>query len=553
MSRLRQQTAALLQLAAIRYRSLFENAVVGICQTTPAGQFLTANRTLVRLLGYDSVGELQASFSTVGLQLPVEPERLAEGNGRLATPGGVRRFETQLCRKDGSILWASVCTQAVYNTAGTLLYFDNFIEDITARERIKAERARRTAQLQALAQVSQEINATLSLKEAIQIIAERTLDIVGVHQAAVKLTSNDSRTRTIEHVATSDTSVAWYKFHKKLKDSGISARVCRQKRPMRLTQAALAAHPEWWGEDGQAVGRHVPLRGWLAAPLVGSDGRNLGLIQLADKREGEFTEEDEAILVQLAQLTAMAVEKARLAEQVQAGHERLQALSHRLVQVQETERREIVRELHDEVGQTLTGLKLLLETSMRLPGSEAARANLCKGQGLLDELMARVRTLSLHLRPTMLDDLGLLPALLWHFERYTAQTRVQVVFTHDGLEGRRFLPEVETAVYRIAQEALTNVFRHARVNEVCVTIRANTETLHLRIEDHGRGIPPAVMAVLGASTGLGNMQERVRLLGGQCLIDSAPGMGTRILVTLPLQYPSTGENTPPCTPRQRRP
>jgi signal transduction histidine kinase len=126
---------------------------------------------------------------------------------------------------------------------------------------------------------------------------------------------------------------------------------------------------------------------------------------------------------------------------------KLQEYARRLLEVQEQERRHLARELHDEVGQVLTGLKLTLEAGTYLPADELPDS-LRAALGLVQELTARVRDISLRLRPTMLDDLGLLPALLWLFERYTAQTHVRVNFEHRGLEGR-FPPEVETTAYRV--------------------------------------------------------------------------------------------------------
>jgi signal transduction histidine kinase len=218
---------------------------------------------------------------------------------------------------------------------------------------------------------------------------------------------------------------------------------------------------------------------------------------------------------------------------VRAGRDRLRALSRRLVEVQETERRHIARELHDEVGQLLTGLKLILEMGMRLP-SDAVKANLDEAEALVNEIMARVRKLSLDLRPTMLDDLGLLPALLWHIERYTTQTTVRVAFRHTGLEGRRFAPEVETAAYRIVQEALTNVARHAGVSEAAVRVWCDQDLLSIRVEDQGVGFVPEALLDAGVSTGLSGMHERMALLGGHLAIEAAPGAGVRLTAEIPL-------------------
>jgi PAS domain S-box-containing protein len=207
--------------------------------------------------------------------------------------------------------------------------------------------------------------------------------------------------------------------------------------------------------------------------------------------------------------------------------ERQNILSRRLIEVQEAERRSIALELHDEISQILTGLKLTLEMGARLPADEA-RASIAQAQVLVNELMGRARNLSLNLRPGMLDDLGLLPALLWHIEHYTSQTKVQVTFKHSGLKERRFAPEVETAAYRIVQEALTNAARHADVKEVTVRVWADQQTLATQIEDRGRGFDPEQALSAGSTSGLAGMHERATLLGGNFSIESHQGAGTRV-------------------------
>lgn len=225
-------------------------------------------------------------------------------------------------------------------------------------------------------------------------------------------------------------------------------------------------------------------------------------------------------------------ERKRDEEKLQEYAQSLQALSQRLLQVQESERRHLARELHDEVAQALTVLNLTLEMSLRQEG-EPLRASLAEAQAQVKELTTRVRDLSLRLRPTMLDDLGLLPALVWLFQRYSAQTRVQIDFQHSGL-ARRFRPEVETAAYRIVQEALTNVARHARVHAATVRLWLDRDRLWVQIEDRGFGFDLEQVANLGTSSGLSGMKERARLLGGNLVVESVPGSGTCLTAELPL-------------------
>jgi PAS domain S-box-containing protein len=213
--------------------------------------------------------------------------------------------------------------------------------------------------------------------------------------------------------------------------------------------------------------------------------------------------------------------------------ERLKSLSRRLMEVQETERRNIALELHDQIGQVLTGLKLILEIGARLPPEQVNRS-LDEASVLVNELMARVRNLSLDLRPAMLDDLGLLPALLWHLEHYTAHTQVRVDFKHSGLEKRRFGSAVETAAYRIVQEALTNVARHAHVSEATVRLSTHQQTLLIEIDDKGKGFDTESVLSASETSGLAGMRERAVLLGGGLKIESEPGGGTHLTAELSL-------------------
>jgi PAS domain S-box-containing protein len=214
----------------------------------------------------------------------------------------------------------------------------------------------------------------------------------------------------------------------------------------------------------------------------------------------------------------------------------LRQLTRQVVIAQEEERQHLARELHDEAGQVLTGLKLTLEMGQRLP-PEGLKSSMQQALTLVGELIQLVRNLSLDLRPAMLDDLGLVPTLLWHFDRYTAQTKVRVVFEHAGIE-KRFVTEVETAAYRIVQEALTNVARHARASQATVRLWVDENWLNVQVEDHGVGFDTEAMleTVLASGTtfGLAGIRERVLLLEGQLTVEATPGQGTRLTAELPL-------------------
>ncbi len=242
-------------------------------------------------------------------------------------------------------------------------------------------------------------------------------------------------------------------------------------------------------------------------------------------------------ILRLNRFRKLMEERANFAHLLEAKNRQLRDLTQRLVELQETERRFIASELHDDVGQSLTGLKLALEIAESQTGLERQKT-LESARGMISELSARIRSLSLDLRPAMLDDFGLFAALEWLFERYTRQTQILIKHNVNFLEEQRFAKAVETAAFRIIQESLTNAARHAGVNEVEVEIHA-ADVLEVMIRDAGQGFDPARVEVDGyQSSGISGMRERARWLGGDFEIASSPGAGTMVRAVFRLEESS---------------
>jgi len=205
----------------------------------------------------------------------------------------------------------------------------------------------------------------------------------------------------------------------------------------------------------------------------------------------------------------------------------LRQLSQRLLIVQETERRNLALELHDEIGQIITGLKFVLTQD-----TEDIPALLAQARSITNDLFQRVHEMSLDLRPAVLDDFGL-AALAWLFKRFTTQTGIIVYHNVNPLSDLRFDKMIETIVFRVTQEALTNIARHAGVHEASVTLIAKPEHLQISISDSGRGFDQKTL-LTGNSSGLSGMEERVTMAGGTFSLQSAPGEGTLIVVNFDL-------------------
>ncbi len=277
------------------------------------------------------------------------------------------------------------------------------------------------------------------------------------------------------------------------------------------------------------------VRSYITAPLI-ADGQLIGEITLRSMKAYAFSRQHLAIAREVADQMAVAIHHARLFEQVQAGRERLQTLSRRLMEVQELERNRIARELHDEIGQSLTAVKISLQAAQRAPESTGFVAQLEQSISIVDHAVQQVRNLSLDLRPPLLDDLGLVAALRWYIDRQTQWSGFTAEFISDPIM-MRLSPELETVCFRVVQEALTNVVRHAEAHHVLVRLEQCDGELHLLIHDDGVGFDvrqAQQRAVRGDSLGLLGMQERVFFAGGKMEITSAPHHGTEIQVWFPL-------------------
>lgn len=237
-----------------------------------------------------------------------------------------------------------------------------------------------------------------------------------------------------------------------------------------------------------------------------------------------------------AQQRADARARVDAQRELERAHRRLSALSLRLLEAQESERAQVSRDLHDGVGQLLTALQLQIEALHRRASAAPDRTQLQECVVLVRQVLQHVRTLSLDLRPPQLDTLGLAAALRWFAERKLGgQGAPELHFRGDGLPA--LPPALETACFRIAQEAVTNVLRHAGATRVDIVVEARNGQLCLQVSDDGRGFDVAEQherAVRGESSGLLNMQERAALIGGRLQLHSGPG-GTRVQFEFPLE------------------
>jgi signal transduction histidine kinase len=271
---------------------------------------------------------------------------------------------------------------------------------------------------------------------------------------------------------------------------------------------------------------------YAALPLV-FGGTLIGLLKVLSKNKLFFTKDRLPLVQSYANLAAVAIQNTWLIGEVQTSNKQLHALSQRLMKAQEEERLHLSREIHDESGQLLSALMVQLGLLERDAGHLGiVDQRIVELKRTADEIQNNLHQLAVNLRPASLDHLGLVTALQQYLQEFGRQYDIVVDLEAIGMEDKRLREEVETALFRVVQESLTNVALHAQATRVDVLINFRSNHVIAMIEDDGVGFTPASPTV-ASHLGLFGMRERVEMLGGKLAIESSIGRGTAVNVEVP--------------------
>jgi signal transduction histidine kinase len=461
-----------------------------------------------RPLRLDDVGDHPRSYgfpfahppmrSFLGVPILIRGE--AWGNLYLTEKAGGESFSS--ADEEAIIVLADWAAIAIENAG---LY-----RDVAAR-REELERAVRG--LQATAAIARAVGGETELDRILELVVKRGRALIDAHDVLIMLRDGD------ELVVAAGAGHVQIRQAARLPLAGSTAgQVLAEGRPRRIADAAreLLIPPERLGLDHASTA--------LLVPLV-YRAQSLGVLAAFDRLggDGAFTRDDELVLEAFAAQAATAVATAK---SVEADRRR------RSLAATEAERHRWARELHDETLQALGGLKVLLSSATRLDDPEAMRAAMRDATQQLTGDIEALRALIAELRPPALDQLGLAPALASLAQRTAAGNELEISADIDLPDDRRLAPELETTVYRVVQESLTNVVKHANASSIDVTVRCADRGVDVSVADDGIGFDSDATA--GTGFGLAGMRERVELAGGELSVLPGADAGTVVRARLPL-------------------
>lgn len=293
--------------------------------------------------------------------------------------------------------------------------------------------------------------------------------------------------------------------------------------------------------DCQRLHRAGVPHGRHACVKLRAGEKAVGLMNLVLPGGRTFTDRELQTLSAVGHQIGLAVERGQLCDDIAAKERTRGELLEKLMTAHEDERRRIARELHDEAGQALTALIVNLELAAQEPSPDRIRSQLVRLRELSEQTLGEIRRLIHDLRPSILDDLGLAAALRWYAKSLLDPKGIAWTLTVSGLQ-LRLPPALETVAFRVVQEALTNVLRHSHATRVAVSVAVAGRELSVHIEDNGQGFDTDRAATPGRHGGFGllGMRERVELVGGRWEVESTPGEGTVVRVTLPIHGAGVG-------------
>jgi PAS domain S-box-containing protein len=494
--------------------------------------YLGANRALLEAAGLKSSEEIVGK-SDYDLPWGKKQADSFREDDRRVMESGILEYDIiePYLRADGTRAWAKTNKVPLRNTEGNVVGVFGTSEDITERKRAEEALKLRAEQLAALSQASQVVTASLELDQVLAEIVSLAGRVVASDYTSVVLVDEAGNIgRSAENLP----GVPGIDY--RIRDKGLTRWIVGSRQAAIIDE--IGGDGAMLPDLGEGAPRFINppiveagVKSVAGLPLMVKD-RLLGVLYLHSPHAGAFHGQL-PLLTTFANQVAIALENARLFEEVQAAREQLRDLADYLQAAREEERTHIAREIHDEFGQALSALNMDLSwLSKRLPADQRHLAEKASAMSdLIDSTIQTVRRVATELRPGLLDDLGLAAAMEWQAEEFTERTGIDcdLYLSNEEIVLER---DLATAIFRIFQETLTNVARHAEATEVHVELEDRPDELVLIVRDNGKGITESQVSH-PRSLGLMGMRERARSWGGEVVFQGVAGQGTTVTVRVP--------------------
>lgn len=524
-----------LRISGNRYRNLFEGSKDMIFITSLDGAFQDVNPATVEILGYRGKEDV-LSLAYVE-KIFNKKDHWEVFKRQIDHDGFVKDFETHFKKADGHLIHCLVSGNAVSGKGQTVSGYIGIAKDITARMDAIRNFRQRHRELRILNSVAYAMNKTQDLRTILSTVLQKTLEALNLSSGAIFLIDHD---------------VSAFKLSAQIGLSGaIPKETCRAELHDKLLMESLL--------NKDTVLKPEPIfpifKAQLTAPgnketeqltcfLITAKGKPTGFIGLQVPPDRDMAGgQDFNLMGSLGNFLGGAIEKTILIHEIRRHQAELKELNANLFRLQENERQRIARELHDEAGQALTGIRYSLESiENNLPDEEVRLKGLFANvKEQIVRTYQEIRRISYRLHPALLSDLGLGPALETYLKTISEKTKINIDFKMVGFD-RRVDPEIENVLYRVSQEAVNNTLKHASATEFKLSITKGYPNIVLSAEDNGTGIDAKKMKTAKRALGLIAMKERVASLGGTFKINGKKGNGTRIRIEIPMVGLKNGEN-----------
>lgn len=427
--------------------------------------------------------------------------------------------------------YLDIVASPIQDAAGNVVAVAELMRDVTAAKEMELQITEAHQSLLALTTIANAVSQSLDLDTVLNTALEKTLEVMKLNTGCILLWDESKRSLCYKvHLGLSEEYVQ--KEFCSLGE-GIAGQVAKTGKAILIEEISPNA-PEISYTPALAEG----LQAIASVPLIAKE-RVLGVLSIASRESRKFSSRDVQLLESIAAQIAIALENAKLHQEVQRKDEIRGELLREIFSIQEEERRRIARELHDETSQAVASMVANLEAASGLlaVNKDKASARLKEAQNLSIGILDEIHKIIYELRPTLLDDLGLVSAIRWLVDN---NLRAQGVYADFRTTGRkkRLLPHIETTLFRVIQEAVTNVARHACAKNVSLSLHYRKGAIQFKINDDGKGFDvdeainsrerPRGLGILG-------MMERVKLMNGKLKISSVIGAGTSIDVVIPVE------------------